>query len=523
MTSAVNRRMTLPHAALLWSAYFLFCLVVQASTGAWQAGFVAYADEPSHFVGAVMIHDWLRSGQWFTPSQFARDYYNHYPFFAVGYWPPLFYLLTGVLFLVAGVGRMQALLVPAACAATTAWLVFRLLKHRAGTVAAVCAGFLYLSLPAVQACLCSFMVDHLTACLCIAASVCFVRYLERPGYRNGILSGVSCAGAILSKYSAAYIAALPWVAILLLRRTGLLRKPSFLIQPIVIALMVGPWALWTWRLAFYGLLAHRPALTASRAVSIIVTTFEIFPPVLMGVVVLGLLALLFRRRAWQEDVGLLGLLCAGHLAFLFVSPVLAEPRYLLAPAASLLVLSCAGWAATLPRLAETRRFTGAITASTAVLTSVFVLVYFGSYPRPAQHPIRPIVETVLKNKAWAGQRLVVPSDLEGPFIAEFVAQERPRPASYLLRPDKILASSDWFGGHYTPFFATPEQMMEYFRRNPVRLIIWHDQPGRIQVEDQRVLGEMLRKNPLVWRNAEILGSAGGATASWAVYEYVPPR
>lgn len=80
---------------------------------------LAYPDEPSHFVGAVLVRDWLVSGRWFAPLEFARNYYDHYPFFAVGYWPPLFSIVTGLWLLVAGVGRLQALLIPAVFAAGT--------------------------------------------------------------------------------------------------------------------------------------------------------------------------------------------------------------------------------------------------------------------------------------------------------------------------------------------------------------------------------------------------------------------
>src|SRR5579864_8121928 len=68
------------------AVYLLLCLFVQRSTGAWGASFVVYPDEPSHFVSAVMIRDYIASGFSSSPSRFAQNYYSHYPFFAVGYW-----------------------------------------------------------------------------------------------------------------------------------------------------------------------------------------------------------------------------------------------------------------------------------------------------------------------------------------------------------------------------------------------------------------------------------------------------
>ena len=126
--------------------------------------------------------------------------------------------------------------------------------------------------------------------------------------------------------------------------------------------------------------------------------------------------------------------------------------------------------------------------------------------------IRSIVAAILRQPGWSGQRIVVPADVEGPFIAEFAAQDRARTVGKLLRPVKILARSDWNSERYTSYFDTPEQMLEYFRENPVRLIVWHDRPTHQQRPHERVLGEMLRKYPEHWSN--VLAVEPG----WKVYE-----
>jgi hypothetical protein len=511
-------------SACVAAALLAFCLAVQGFGGAWSADFLAYPDEPSHFVGAVMVRDWLASGRWFAPLDFAHYYYDHYPFFAVGYWPPLFSVVTGLWLLVAGVGRLQALFIPAVFAAGTGWLIFQLLRRRAGLVAAVCAGTLYLSLPAGRHWMCAVMVDHMTAFFCIAAAVCLLRYLDQPVFWNGILCVVACVCASLSKYSAAYTVALPLLAVLLLRRFELLRKPSLLMQPLLIALMVGPWVLWTRRMAFYGLPSEREALTAKRAASFVLATFEIFPPVLMAAVILGLIALLIRPRAWREDLAVLSLFYAGHLALLFLSPVGTEDRYLLAPAAVLLVVSFAGWSQVLAWMPSGGRWGIAVPAAVAILTLVFVVSQFRSSARMAQDHIGNVVAFVESDPARTGQRVVVPPTLEGPVIAEFVAQSHHRPDHYLLRPGKILAHQDWFGGNYSFAFANAGEMMEYFRQHPVNLVIWKEQPEASPVPHVRMMGEMLRQYPASWRRVLSLDFAGSPASSWAVYEYnLPPR
>jgi 4-amino-4-deoxy-L-arabinose transferase-like glycosyltransferase len=500
-------------------AFLTFCLVVQSFSGSWSAGFLAHPDEPSHFVGAVMVRDWLASGRWFAPLEFARNYYDHYPFFAVGYWPPLFNVVTGLWMLVAGVGRQQALLIPAVFAAGTGWLIFQFVRQRVGMVAGLCAGALYLSLPAVRQWMCAVMVDNMTAFLSLAVAACLLRYFKQPDLWNGTFCGVACGCAILSKYSAAYTLALPFVAILLLRRLELLRKPSFLVQPLIVALMAGPWALWTKGLAYYGLPSEREALTVNRAASFVLATFKIFPPVLLIVVVLGLIALLVRPKAWREDLVVLGLLCAGHLAFLFVSPVGVEQRYLLVPAAVFLVAAFAGWSETVSLMSHSGRWANVISVCTASLTIVFVVSQFRYFaPMPQDH-IKTVAAFIAKDPARAAQRVVVPPTLEGPFIAEFVAQSRHRPTDYLLRPSKILARSDWFGLNYSSTFVTPAEMMEYFRHYPVDFIIWNERPEAKLEAHAQIMSEMLRQYPLWWHRVLSLDSEDGPASSWTIYEY----
>lgn len=523
-TPGFLKRLTAPSgtswlfSACTAAAGFTFCLLIQGLSGAWSAGFVAYPDEPAHFVGAVMVRDWLVSHQWSAPLAFARNYYDHYPFFAVGYWPPLFSIVAGLWLLVAGVGRLQALLIPAVFAAATGWLVCRWVRRRAGMVAGLCAGALYLSLPAVRQSMCAVMVDNMTAFFCIAAAVCLLRYLKQPVFLNGIIYGVACACAILSKYSAAYTLALPVLAILLLRRLELLRKPSFLVQPFVVALIVGPWAMWTRNLALYGLPAERVALTVKHAASFVLATFEIFSPVLMVFIVLGLIALLVRPRAWREDFVVLSLLGGGHLAFLISSPVGVEPRYLLVPAAAVLVASFAGWSEALTWMSHGGRQASVISGFAAILTAVFVVSQFGSFARMPQDHIRNAVAFIAKDPARAAQCVVVPPTLEGPVIAEFVAQSRHRPDHYLLRPSKILARGDWFA-FYSFAFATSGEMMEYFRQHPVSLIMWNERPEVTLNQHGATLKEMLQQYPLWWHKVKSFSSQGGLASSWTIYEY----
>jgi hypothetical protein len=79
----------------------LLVLLIQWKTGAWRDDFSATGDEASHFTSAVAMSQYFVSGEQIVhPYEFAFQYYLHYPKVAFGKWPPLFYVLSGVWFLV---------------------------------------------------------------------------------------------------------------------------------------------------------------------------------------------------------------------------------------------------------------------------------------------------------------------------------------------------------------------------------------------------------------------------------------
>jgi hypothetical protein len=402
-----------------------------------------------------------------------------------------------------------------------AWVLYGLVRKRAGFVAGLCAGVLFLSLPEVQRWMCAVMVDEMVGFFCLAAAVLLLRYLDEPNFRNAIYCGLCCACATLTKYSGAYVCVLPLAACICLRRFSLLRKPSFLTQYLVMGLLVGPWAVWTANLEAVGL-PRMPPPIARRVGRYLMDLFRIFPPVLAAVVILGLLALMVMPRVWRADLLVISLLCAGCLVFVILAPVAPESRYLLVPCAGLLALSFAGWVAALEPL--TRRGpmgARAIPALAVILTLCMAAAHLRNYDRPPVYPIRSVVQAIVRDPAWMNKRIIVSPDLEGPMIAEFAIEDRHRPGYQLLRPSKLFAEQGWFGEGYTSRFQSSDEMMAYLRQNPVDLIVWRLQSRTPRRAHVRYMDEMLRHYPLAWRRVMSFGSAGGALSSWMVYKFVP--
>jgi 4-amino-4-deoxy-L-arabinose transferase-like glycosyltransferase len=469
-----------------------------------------------------MVHDWLLSGRLLQPMAYARQYYDHYPYFAVGYWPPLFYVVAGIWFMLAGVGRWQALTIPAVCAAGSAWILFALVRRRAGAVAGFCIGLLYLSLPHVQQSTTMVMIDHVSAFLALTVLVLSLELLRNPSLAGGVRCAVACAAAVLAKYSGLYLCALPFALALFSRRLSLWRKPAFWLQPAIVAAIVGPWAWWTARMAAYGLPPGRHPVNFERALSLVSSLFHMFPGPLLVPVALGLIALLLFPSRWREEDTGATLLAAGSLAFLLISPVgTDEPRYLLVAAAALLVLSAFGWNALFDRAPGTVRRVALV--GLAIGTLIFSFFQWGRFPRPAEYPVEALVKAVIGDPRWQGRRIMVPSNLEGPFIAEFAWLGTRNPAYQLVRPNKVFASQSWFGTDYTSRVGSPEEMMTYLGRNPVSLILWQDRPLAEMRPHERVMSAMLHGCAAAWRPVFSLRGGGPETSAWTVFEYVPQR
>jgi 4-amino-4-deoxy-L-arabinose transferase-like glycosyltransferase len=74
-----------------------------------------WPDDARYLNGAVMIRDWLASGEWGSPMQFAMRHYAQYPGFSIPYHPPAYPGLLGIWFLITGVSYESARVFVALC------------------------------------------------------------------------------------------------------------------------------------------------------------------------------------------------------------------------------------------------------------------------------------------------------------------------------------------------------------------------------------------------------------------------
>ncbi len=491
--------------AFLFLVVLLIAVAVQIKGRAPQNSFTTYPDEPSHFIAAVMVRDYL-AHPLASPLKFARDYYHHFPYFAIGYWPPMFYLMTGLWMLIAGVGRAQALFMGSVGAALTATALGVLLRRSAGWAAAIAGAIVYITLPEVQYWICAVMVDQWVCAFVLTAVAVLARYLNGEGSNRSLLTfSVLASFCVLTKYSGLFICALPVCCLLVPRWRRRLWQRGSLIFPITLAALVLPWAAWTSGLSFTGLPQERSGSFAARPFQFALEMVRTMPLVLAVVVICGIVAILFHRKGWPAELGVVALAIPCLIGFMAVSPVGFEHRYLMFGVACLLVLSFTGLRRILIPAGRAAEWVLPLFAIS------FAAIYFVRFPAPQGTPIRPMAEWVARDPGRSGEPILVPNDLEGATIAEFAAIDPRRPGYLLVRPSKLLSTQDWFGRKYSLRCRTIEDVAAALKAESVSTILIHDGNPLDRPPHEVLLREMLMRDSESWRLA-------ASFDRWRIYE-----
>ncbi|MBY0508153.1 MAG: glycosyltransferase [Bryobacteraceae bacterium] len=384
----------------------------QAISGTYAADFAVHPDEPSHFVNGTLVEQYLRHPT-LAPMRFAEQYYLHFPRVAIGHWPPFFYAVEGLWFIIFGVSRTSALLLQALLGWALATAVYALARRHAASLASFAAASLLVLTRPFQEAVEGVMADAPTALLTLGAVLVFSRYLRSTSAGASLAFGGLSSLALLVKGSACPLAFVPLIAILVSRRWELLRRPDLWLSALPVLLTAMPWYLWAAQFSSPG---HRAiGLYAGH-----------WTPWLGFGLPLLLLAL---AGAWllpKSDPGVLALVLGYGLALFFVSSF-RESRHLLPAAAAAAVLSAGVWAR-LPRW--------------GVLAALAALVYctsFVTYPLALFRGHLPAMA--------AHGNLLVTGPGEGAIVAA-LAERDPAPRLATFRASRVLASSTFTGQQY---------------------------------------------------------------------------
>ena len=511
-------------SALAFLAMALLSLLLvramQIHAGADQASFGAYPDEPSHYLSGLMVRDYMAHGFPGSPVRYAMNYYLHVPYFAIGHWPPLFYLVEGAWMMVFGQSHAAVLWLIASITALLAATIFVVARRFVSVPAAACAGLLFCFIPQVEWSNNLVMTDTSIALLGLWATLALGRYLDTGRIAFALGFGILAGLTILTKYSGLYLTLLPLTSVALCRRWKLLRRWSFWLPLGVVAVVWLPWLALTRRYVRTGLVPNQFA-DFSR-LSLYLQSFPRQNGAVLGILLAFVWA--FTLLKWKRLNGMEAVLLLQPVAILLMlltAPVPSDGRYLVPALPPLILLMCFA-SRSVTEWGMAHRMAFAPHWGTGMLV-VFTLFYgawaLPSWPRAQHNDLRPIVDFILQSKQLRSASILMPANADGGMIAEFAMRDPARTERILARPNKLLSSSDWNGLHYHFYYANASEAEQYFEQNPIDLVIVRKFPQGDVLPPERLVAGVVKQFPQRWNAVAEFPSENGG---YEVYQFASP-
>ena len=516
----------------LWPAVvivLLFAAVValQWRSGAFTAEFSGYPDEAAHYLSGLLVRDYVAAGVPAHPMSFAQKFYLHYPYIAIGHWPPLFYALEGAWTLLFSPSRISVVLLMALITVLLAGSTYTVLRSEFGEMAALSSALFVIFVPVVQRYSTMIMADTLLALLSFWAVVCFGRFLKTTQWRDAIAFGALSCLASLAKGNGFYLALVPPISILLTRRFYLLKRPSFWFPAVMVMLVSGPWHLLTMHLMLptfghtFGLEFTESAL---RFYGVLLV--KSVGPLALAFMIIGFFTRIIKPTALSIEPKYAAAAALLLSVFIFYCTVPAgiEARYFIAAIPPLFMFFVAGadflskFLAIAAVKPERRRECLILLA-----VIVFAITSFQVSSKISYGFREAALNMVAKPEFRKSLSLVSSYGNygEGIFISE-VAMGGHRNEEIILRASKVLADDDWNGTQYRPRYPDPELLSKCLAETPIRFIVLDASPKNDRhYEHHRQLWQIVKDPSNHWELTGVFN--GDATGESVVYVYESAR
>ena len=475
-------------------ALWLVHMAVYAMAGSLQAEFSG-ADEAAYVVSGIMMREYLAGAVWqgVAPLTFAQEYYAQYPKVAIGRWPPVYFLVQGVWYLMTGVSRISVLALSAALSSLfAACTVFLCRRESLRWSLAFTAGVTAALLPLSVRSLLEIGSDVIAGIAILGAALCCERWIADRSARNGTLLAVAGAVAVLTKGSAFLLVLAAPLALVLTARTfeWVWSRDSWRV------IVVGGLLAMPWYFVARGWVIDEILPGAPRSLSNAVERAAVRNArsvLLLGSVVLLPLVLVSLRSGWYRRAPVMAVLPMATWLFLSVLSPHKEVRLFL-PVLPVLV------------------FAGAVAANNLlpkrpelVLIAVLAVAHvpWVGFTKPAVGFV-PAVEWVQHNRPGGGERILVTANSggEGAFISELALRE-PRPMRTVVRASKLLQSSRWMGDGLQLHVKSAADVHRLLAANRISLVIRHTATAGRSAAYEESLDEALRSWRLLRQFGEV--------------------
>jgi hypothetical protein len=204
-------------------------------------------DETRHIMNGVFVRDLLVDRPVSHPLNYAYEYYAKYPAIAVPHWPPLFYFVEGLFFLVFGISVWASRLAILGFALLGAYFWYRIAEKYGSSSRAQLSALIFCLLPAVMVFESVIMLEIPQVALCLGAIFFWLRWVECERRADLWAMAGFAAAAMLTSQKSIFLAVLLGLDLLLNRRFRLLRNWHVWAALIASLGAVLPWYLFSFR------------------------------------------------------------------------------------------------------------------------------------------------------------------------------------------------------------------------------------------------------------------------------------
>lgn len=236
-----KKRSLIPNPSTYWLVAGILLLVTVCLLHGVQRGeFNLNVDETFHAFTGQYFADLFRAHPFRHPIKFTYEYYAHYPAVEVVHWPPLFYVVEGIAFLLFGRSVVVARLVILAFALLGLVYWFRLLERLENRFVAATCTLVVALLPFVLLYEKSVMLEIPSLALSIAAIFYWLAYLRQDRSRDLYWFAVLAGLALLTKQNAIFLAPFCLLTILVEKKWNFLRRKPFWYGLGIVFVIAGP-------------------------------------------------------------------------------------------------------------------------------------------------------------------------------------------------------------------------------------------------------------------------------------------
>jgi hypothetical protein len=229
---------------MLWPLLTILLLLPILMRNISKGEFNYNVDETQHACTGQYVADLLRDHPILHPLAYTYIYYVHYPALSgVVHWPPVFYAVEGIVFLLMGASVVTARLSVLLFAIVGLWFWFRLVeKVHSARVAFVATIVLALS-PCFLLFEKTVMLEIPSAAMCIVASYFWISFLKQKDNFNLYWFSFTVSLAMLTKQNAVYLVLFCFFSLTGLQQWNLLKRKSTIWSLLIIICVTGPYYL----------------------------------------------------------------------------------------------------------------------------------------------------------------------------------------------------------------------------------------------------------------------------------------